>query len=91
MALGPMSRVLTMSIRNLLMVSNSCGRTLREPSMTNTRSTGPDGHLCSGPGDGQAQLLVATETASTAACVCRQRLHKEEEAPPSDTTYRVHV
>lgn len=45
-----MSRVARMSIMNFLMVSNSCGLTLRELSMRKTRSTGPDLHFCSGPG-----------------------------------------
>lgn len=49
-AFSPMSRVFRMSTMNFLMVSNSCGRTLREPSMRKTRSTGPDLHL--GPEDG---------------------------------------
>lgn len=52
-AFSPTSRVLRMSIRNFLMVSNSCGRTLRELSMRKTRSTGPDLHFCSGPEDGR--------------------------------------
>lgn len=52
-ALRPMSSVLRMSIMNFLIVSNSCGRTLRELSMRKTRSTGPDLHFCSGPAEGK--------------------------------------
>lgn len=46
----PTSSVSRMSIMNFLMVSNSCGLTLRELSMRKTRSTGPDLHFWSGPG-----------------------------------------
>lgn len=53
MVLAPTSRVLRMSIINFLMVSNSCGLTLRELSIRKTRSTGPDLHFCSGPGRNQ--------------------------------------
>lgn len=71
MALSPMSSVLRMSIMNFLMVSNSCGRTLRELSMRKTKSTGPDLHFCSGPGEGnRAQSSSRRETSSHNALLC---------------------
>ncbi len=49
----PMSISWMMSIMNLRIVSNSWARTLREPSMMNTRSTGPDLHFGSAVKNGR--------------------------------------
>lgn len=69
-AFSPMSSVLRMSIMNFLMVSNSCGRTLRELSMRKSRSTGPDGHFCSGPGGGARFELQPWSPRETSVSYC---------------------
>lgn len=58
-AFASMSSVWMMSIMNLRMVSNSWGRTLRELSIMNMRSTGQDLHFCSGPGLGDVRKCEA--------------------------------
>ncbi|CAB1354329.1 unnamed protein product [Coregonus sp. 'balchen'] len=75
-AFAPTSRVWMMSIMNLRMVSNSWGRTLREPSIMNTRSTGPDLHFCSGPGLGDVRI---TATRPCRASSGRKKLGKRGE------------
>lgn len=79
---------------NFLMVSNSCGRTLRELSMRKTRSTGPDLHFCSGPGEGNPQSSSRPWTSSHNAllrgavrhfcCLTQQRSGITFTFPPHD-------